>query len=66
MTPPVLIEHLPGILKDFPGISLVYLFGSQVTGQVGPMSDFDLAIIHENGMVAFIPPDVRPLLQKLL
>ncbi|MDD5368801.1 MAG: nucleotidyltransferase domain-containing protein, partial [Anaerolineaceae bacterium] len=25
-------------------ISLVYLFGSQVTGQIGPMSDYDLAI----------------------
>ncbi len=44
-----LIDHLPAILADFPGISLVYLFGSQVTGQVGPMSDYDLAIVDESG-----------------
>jgi uncharacterized protein len=38
-------QNLPGILLNFPEISLVYLFGSQVTGQVGPMSDYDLAVL---------------------
>jgi uncharacterized protein len=50
MTHQVLIEQLPSILEDFPGIDLVYLFGSQVTGKVGPMSDYDLAIVTKPGM----------------
>jgi predicted nucleotidyltransferase len=33
------------LLADFPEISLVYLFGSQATGQVGPLSDVDLAVL---------------------
>jgi predicted nucleotidyltransferase len=41
-------EKLPDILTDFPEVSLVYLFGSQVTGQVGPMSDYDLALLHDS------------------
>ncbi len=49
MTLPVLIDHLPAILADFPGVNLVYLFGSQVSGQIGPMSDIDLAILDESG-----------------
>jgi predicted nucleotidyltransferase len=44
-----LLDQLPSILSEFPGISLVYLFGSQVNGQVGPMSDYDLAILDESG-----------------
>jgi len=49
MTLDLLIENLPLILTDFQTISLVYLFGSQVTGQVGPMSDYDLAIFADSG-----------------
>lgn len=45
----VLADHLTAILSDFPGISLVYVFGSQVKGDVGPMSDYDLAIFNESG-----------------
>jgi predicted nucleotidyltransferase len=41
----ILNENLPVVLNSFPGINLVYLFGSQVTGQTGPMSDYDLAIL---------------------
>ena len=41
-------EILPGILANLPGICLVYLFGSQVTGATGPMSDYDLAILDES------------------
>jgi predicted nucleotidyltransferase len=40
-----LSAQIKKLLFDFPEISLVYLFGSQVTGQVGPMSDVDLAIL---------------------
>ena len=43
-----MIDQLPSVLADFPDIALVYLFGSQVTGQVGPMSDYDLAIFDES------------------
>jgi predicted nucleotidyltransferase len=45
----LLTAQLPAILADFPSISLVYLFGSQVSGQTGPMSDIDLAIYDESG-----------------
>ena len=31
------------------GADLVYLFGSQVSGNVGPMSDYDLAVLVEDG-----------------
>jgi predicted nucleotidyltransferase len=44
MTLSILIENLPSVLVNFPNISLVYLFGSRVMGQIGPMSDYDLAI----------------------
>ena len=44
----VAANHLSGILANFPGISLVYLFGSQVTGATGPMSDYDLAIFEDS------------------
>ena len=49
MTLSVLLDHLPCILSDFPGIILVYAFGSQVNGQVGPMGDYDLAMLDESG-----------------
>jgi predicted nucleotidyltransferase len=43
-----LTKDLPGALVNFPEISLVYLFGSQVTGQAGPMSDTDLAFLDSS------------------
>ena len=36
------------MLTDFPEVSLAYLFGSQVTGQTGPLSDYDLAILLDS------------------
>jgi len=48
MTLDTLANHLPSVLADFPEISLVYIFGSQVKGQVGPMSDYDLAILDQS------------------
>jgi predicted nucleotidyltransferase len=44
----VVAEKLPVVLTDFATISLVYLFGSQVNGQVGAMSDYDLAILTDS------------------
>ena len=33
------------MIPALPGVRLVYLFGSQVTGQVGPMSDVDVGLL---------------------
>jgi len=38
-------ERLAQLAADFPEISLVYLFGSQVTGRTGPRSDYDLGVL---------------------
>jgi uncharacterized protein len=54
MTFAVLIENSSEILADFPEISLVYIFGSQVTGKVGPLSDFDLGILVSNPAEGFV------------
>jgi hypothetical protein len=40
-------DKLPAILKKFSTVSLVYGFGSQITGSVGPMSDLDLAYLSD-------------------
>lgn len=37
------ISDLHEIFAKFPAIKLVYLFGSQATGKVGPLSDYDFA-----------------------
>lgn len=37
--------QMASLLADFPEISLVYLFGSRVTGEIGPLSDYDFAIL---------------------
>lgn len=37
------------IVGSFPAISLVYLFGSRVEGKLGPMSDYDFAILMDHG-----------------
>ena len=33
------------VVSNFPELRLSYLFGSQVTGKTGPLSDYDLAIL---------------------
>ena len=38
-------DELSAILPGFEGVSLVYVFGSQVEGRLGPMSDYDLAVL---------------------
>ena len=40
-------ERLPKLAADFPEISLVYLFGSRVTGRTGPRSDYDLGVMSD-------------------
>lgn len=38
-------EKLQDIFKVYPYIASAYLFGSQVSGRTGPMSDMDIAIL---------------------
>lgn len=38
------LNNLITIFKSYPEIKLVYLFGSQVSGKIGPLSDYDFAI----------------------
>jgi predicted nucleotidyltransferase len=40
-------ERALPVFKDFPGVKLAYLFGSRVTGDVGPMSDYDFAVYFD-------------------
>ncbi|MDI6641377.1 MAG: nucleotidyltransferase domain-containing protein [Elusimicrobiota bacterium] len=44
-TSEILKEKLVNIFKSYPLISLVYLFGSYATKNIGPMSDLDIAIL---------------------
>jgi predicted nucleotidyltransferase len=44
----ILADKLSKILQDFPEISLVYLFGSRVSGEIGPMSDYDFGIFEDS------------------
>lgn len=37
-------RQLQPIFQSFDEVKLVYLFGSQVTGKAGPLSDFDFAV----------------------
>jgi len=37
-------EKAKSIFSQYPEIKLGYLFGSQVTGKTGPLSDYDFAI----------------------
>ena len=41
---PQKLEQVKAIITSHPEIKLAYLFGSQATGNVGPMSDYDFAI----------------------
>jgi len=40
-----LIERLRQLFPSLSGIRLAYLFGSQVSGNTGPMSDIDLGVL---------------------
>lgn len=44
MNQPHLIELLQQLLPSHPEIRLIYLFGSQVKGETGPLSDIDLGV----------------------
>jgi predicted nucleotidyltransferase len=46
---PRILDTLKEVVANLPGADLVYLFGSQVDGNVGPMSDWDLAVLAQAG-----------------
>ena len=43
----ILRTAIPDILQSMPEITLVYLFGSQAEGHVGPLSDYDLGVLAD-------------------
>jgi len=48
MTDQILIDELSAKIPEISGISLVYLFGSRLGENIGPMSDYDLGVLFEN------------------
>ena len=44
-TPEILNKKLKNIFNEYSTISLVYLFGSYATNNIGPMSDLDIAVL---------------------
>jgi predicted nucleotidyltransferase len=38
-------QRFPEILTNYPGVGLVYLFGSRAAGNAGPASDYDLGVV---------------------
>jgi predicted nucleotidyltransferase len=40
-------KHFEDLVGDFPGVTLAYLFGSQVKGEIGPLSDYDIGVLCE-------------------
>lgn len=59
----LLIEILQRVLTSTPGLSLAYLFGSQVDESTGPLSDIDLGIVLEEVKTVF---EVQSLLTHQL
>jgi predicted nucleotidyltransferase len=45
MNEDLLKARLRFALKNHPGVELVYLFGSQIGGNTGPQSDYDLGVL---------------------
>jgi predicted nucleotidyltransferase len=41
-------ERVAQAVADIPEIQLVYLFGSQVTGNIGPLSDYDFGVLLDS------------------
>ncbi|MEZ4865735.1 MAG: nucleotidyltransferase domain-containing protein [Caldilineaceae bacterium] len=48
MNTQLLASGIQKAVDSFPAISLLYLFGSQVEGRLGPMSDYDFAILLDH------------------
>ncbi len=39
-----LIQKVKSVFENYPAVKLAYVFGSQVRGKIGPMSDYDFAV----------------------
>jgi len=37
-------EKIVSVMSKYPEVKLMYLFGSRATGDVGPLSDYDVAV----------------------
>lgn len=50
-------RHVRALVGDLPTITMVYLFGSRADAgaQVGPLSDYDFAVLLERGTPADQP-----------
>lgn len=48
----VLSECLHKIVLKIPEVRVIYLFGSQLEGNTGPMSDYDLGVVLDHGTEA--------------
>jgi predicted nucleotidyltransferase len=44
-----IVESILDVIARHPSIDLAYVFGSQVQGNVGPLSDTDVAVLVDNG-----------------
>lgn len=44
-------EKINVLAQTYPAVMLVYLFGSQVKGCTGPLSDFDFAFLVDHGSI---------------
>ncbi len=40
-----LVEQLRPVIADVPAVTLAYLFGSRAEGNIGPLSDYDIAVL---------------------
>jgi predicted nucleotidyltransferase len=45
-------DKVLNVVAAFSEISLVYLFGSQVTGNIGPLSDIDLGVVVDHAAMS--------------
>ncbi len=50
MNAQALPHELSPIIRRTSGVRLAYLFGSQVEGCAGPMSDYDVAVLTDSGI----------------
>jgi uncharacterized protein len=46
-------QAIVATLRAHPEVSLAYLFGSRVQGNVGPLSDYDVAVLLDDDAVTF-------------
>ena len=55
------------LLKNYPAVKLLYMFGSRVNGNAGPLSDYDFSvyIAPEESTDPFLLPELGAKLSKI-